>query len=61
MIKLDKESLPFETKEAIRSKAEEILPEVSKARPAFTERLISLDVFRGLTIAGMVLVNIVDR
>ncbi len=57
MIKLDKESLPFETKEAIRGKAKEMLPEVSAAEPAFAGRLTSLDVFRGLTIAAMVLVN----
>ncbi|MGH9832167.1 MAG: acyltransferase family protein [Blastocatellia bacterium] len=57
MIKLDKESLPFETKEAIRGKAKEMLPEVSAAEPALAGRLTSLDVFRGLTIAAMVLVN----
>lgn len=57
MIKLDKESLPFETKEAIKGKAKEMLPEVSAAEPALAGRLTSLDVFRGLTIAAMVLVN----
>ena len=31
------------------------MPNNSKASP--TERLVSLDVFRGITIAGMVLVN----
>jgi predicted acyltransferase len=57
MIKLDKESLPFETKEAIRGKAKEMLPEVSTAEPMLAGRLTSLDVFRGLTITAMVLVN----
>ncbi len=57
MINPDKESLPFETKEAIRGKAKEMLPEVSAAEPALAGRLTSLDVFRGLTIAAMVLVN----
>jgi predicted acyltransferase len=57
VIKLDKESLPFETKEAIRGKAKEMLPEISVAEPALAGRLTSLDVFRGLTIAAMVLVN----
>jgi predicted acyltransferase len=57
MIKSEKDSLAFETKEAVKSKAKEVLPEASSVPPALAGRLISLDVFRGLTIAGMVLVN----
>lgn len=57
MIKSEKDSLAFETKEAVRSKAKEVLPEASPGRIALAGRLTSLDVFRGLTIAGMVLVN----
>lgn len=57
MIKSEKDSLAFETKEAVRSKAKEFLPEDSTAQPTLIGRLTSLDVFRGLTIAGMVLVN----
>lgn len=57
MIRAEKDSLAFETKEAVRNKAKEVLPEVEGPQPAMAGRLISLDVFRGLTIAGMVLVN----
>ncbi len=57
MIGSEKDSLAFETKEAVRSEVKEILPETSTAQPLLAGRLISLDVFRGLTIAGMVLVN----
>src|SRR5262249_13609898 len=39
------------------NKAKEVLSEAQSTRHALSERLISLDVFRGLTIAGMVLVN----
>jgi predicted acyltransferase len=57
MIRSEKDSLAFETKEAVRSKAKEVLPEAEVPQPALPGRLVSLDVFRGLTIAGMVLVN----
>lgn len=57
MIRAEKDSLAFETKEAVRNKAKEVLPDVESPQPAMAGRLISLDVFRGLTIAGMVLVN----
>ena len=57
MIRSAKDSLAVETKEAVGSNAKEVLPDASTARPATAGRLISLDVFRGLTIAGMVLVN----
>src|SRR5215510_4153382 len=57
MIELKKEPIAFETKEAVRGKVKEIQPEAATVQPALAGRLISLDVFRGLTIAGMVLVN----
>jgi predicted acyltransferase len=57
MIGLEKDSLAFETKEAVRNKAKEVLREGQSARTVLSGRLLSLDVFRGLTIAGMVLVN----
>jgi len=57
MIGLKKDPIAFETKEAARSKAKEVPPEAQAGQSALAGRLISLDVFRGLTIAGMVLVN----
>jgi predicted acyltransferase len=57
MIGLEKESLAFETREAVRKQPNEARPEIPSAQPALSGRLLSLDVFRGLTIAGMVLVN----
>jgi predicted acyltransferase len=43
--------------ESSGSKPERAQPVPPEARPAARERLLSLDVFRGLTIAGMLLVN----
>jgi predicted acyltransferase len=57
MIRSERDSVAFETKEALISKTKEVLPDASTAQSALAGRLISLDVFRGLTIAGMVLVN----
>jgi predicted acyltransferase len=57
MIELEKEPVAFETKEAVRGKVKEIQPEAATFQSALSGRLTSLDVFRGLTIAGMVLVN----
>src|SRR5437870_1658420 len=63
MLELDKDSLASQAYATQIAEAAEAEPEVTTAQSAqptpsaLSGRLVSLDVFRGLTIAGMVLVN----
>src|SRR5262249_10663325 len=57
MIELTKEPHAFRAVDELPDQTVQTSPAVPSREGAFTERLLSLDVFRGLTIAGMVLVN----
>jgi predicted acyltransferase len=56
MIELTRERNAIEDAASVSERAQEVL-ESAVAGAKLGQRLVSLDVFRGLTIAGMVLVN----
>lgn len=57
MIEQRPESLAFQTDASSGKRAEKVATETAPNATQLSGRLLSLDVFRGMTIAGMVLVN----